>query len=91
MQMARMLAVMVLISLLPIRADAEVVFDWATVGNPGNPHDGSGYGGVDYTYRIAKHEVTNGQYAEFLNAVDSTGANTFAFTIQIWQEAEAAF
>ena len=54
-------------------ADA-VTFDWATVGNPGNADDihGSGYGGVDYTYRISKHEVTNSQYAEFLNAVAST-------------------
>jgi formylglycine-generating enzyme required for sulfatase activity len=49
-------------------------FDWATVGNPGNADDihGDGYGGVDYTYRISKHEVTNAQYAEFLNAVAST-------------------
>jgi formylglycine-generating enzyme required for sulfatase activity len=51
-----------------------VTFDWATVGNPGNsdriPDIGSG--GVDYTYRISKHEVTNAQYAEFLNAVAST-------------------
>jgi formylglycine-generating enzyme required for sulfatase activity len=51
-----------------------VTFDWATVGDPNNADDthGDGYGGVDYTYRISKHEVTNAQYAEFLNAVAST-------------------
>ena len=47
--------------------------EFVTVGNPGNldaPADASGarYGGVDYTYRIAKYEVTYGQYLEFLNA-----------------------
>ena len=54
-----------------------VTFDWATVGNPGNADDihGAGYGGVDYTYNISKHEVTNAQYTAFLNAVDPTGAN----------------
>ena len=50
-------------------------FDWTTVGNPGNLDDDTGYGGVDYTYRIGKHEVTNAQYAEFLNTVDPTGTN----------------
>jgi len=57
-----------------------VIFDWATVGNPGNtgeyqPLQGT-FGAVDYTYRISKHEVTNNQYTEFLNAVDPTGANS---------------
>jgi sulfatase modifying factor 1 len=52
-----------------------VTFDWATIGNPGNAADDTGFGAVDYTYRISKHEVTNAQYAEFLNAVDPTGAN----------------
>ena len=60
-------------------ADA-VTFDWATVGDPNNADDthGAGYGGVDYTYRISKHEVTNAQYVEFLNAKDSTGVNSLA-------------
>ena len=47
--------------------------EFVTVGNPGNadaPADDSGkrYGGVDYTYRIGRYEVTYGQYLEFLNA-----------------------
>lgn len=54
---------------------AEVTFDWATVGNPGNGPDDTGFGSVPYIYRISKHEVTNAQYTEFLNAVDPNGAN----------------
>ena len=47
--------------------------EFVTIGDPGNqdaPADSSGerYGGVDYTYRIGKYEVTYGQYLEFLNA-----------------------
>ena len=55
-----------------------VDFEWAEVGNPGNPADDTGWGNVDYRYLISKHEVTNFQYTEFLNAVDPTGANSFA-------------
>jgi sulfatase modifying factor 1 len=66
----------------------QVSFDWATVGDPGNAADTqvmnkgpaadftTGYGAVDYTYRIAKQQVTNTQYVTFLNAVDPTGANS---------------
>ena len=56
-------------------AQAEVVMDWVTVGDPGNVDDthGDGYGGVDYVYNIGKYEVTNSQYAEFLNAVAAVG------------------
>ncbi len=50
---------------------------WVTVGNPGNPADTevmaadrtSGYGAVDHEYRIGKYDVTNTEYAAFLNAV----------------------
>jgi formylglycine-generating enzyme required for sulfatase activity len=60
-------------------ASATVTFDWATVGNPGNAADpATGFGAVAYEYRISKYEVTNAQYAEFLNAVDSTGVNTLS-------------
>ena len=49
--------------------------EWVTVGDPGNDDDthGDGYGGVAYPYRIGKYEVTNAQYAEFLNAVAAVG------------------
>lgn len=52
-----------------------LVIETVTVGNPGNPgesqFDGI-YGGVNYTYDIAKFEVTAGQYTAFLNAVAAT-------------------
>lgn len=59
---------------------ARVAFEWATVGNKGNAADTkvmsdgtTGYGSVSYAYRISKHEVTNAQYIEFLNAVAAVG------------------
>ena len=46
-----------------------VEFEWLLVGNPGNAADiSSGFGAVDHTFLIAKYEVTNAQYAQFLNA-----------------------
>ena len=63
---------------------AQVTFEWATVGNPGNGPDqlytsnnpnNLRFGAVGYTYRISKHEVTNDQYTVFLNAVDPMGTN----------------
>ena len=67
---------------------AQVTFDWASVGNPGNapdtlvmtkgavPDSTTGYGSVGYTYQISKYDVTNAQYVQFLNAVDPAGSNT---------------
>jgi formylglycine-generating enzyme required for sulfatase activity len=53
-------------------AASEVSFEWITVSAPGNACDPQGigrcFGAVDYTYRIARHEVANAQYVEFLNA-----------------------
>ena len=60
---------------LALPASAEVTFDWVTVGDPGNGCDTQGpycLGAVADTYRISKYEVTNAQYAEFLNAVAET-------------------
>ncbi|EIQ00804.1 hypothetical protein OpiT1DRAFT_05360 [Opitutaceae bacterium TAV1] len=68
-------------------ADPLVTISTATIGSPGNTADDAvmaydggttGYGSVAYEYRIATTEVTNAQYAAFLNAVDSSGANTLA-------------
>jgi len=58
---------------------AEVTFDWATVGDGGNAGDVQSqgtFGAVANTYRISKTEVTNGQYTDFLNAVDATATNS---------------
>ena len=58
-----------------------VIIDWVTVGDPGNACDlqvsPPGYcpGSVAAQYRISKFEVTNAQYAEFLNAVADTDTN----------------
>ena len=51
-----------------------VTFEWVTVGQPGNEPDavencmGAACGAVPYVYEIAKHEVTQAQYVESLNA-----------------------
>src|SRR5262249_4802128 len=46
--------------------------DWSIVGNPGNACDPQGqscFGAVLYPYSTSTTEVTNAQYAAFLNAV----------------------
>ena len=52
-----------------------VTIDWVLVGDPGNAADtpssncfAANCGSVGYEYFISKYEVTNAQYAEFLNA-----------------------
>ncbi|BBO32081.1 formylglycine-generating enzyme family protein [Lacipirellula parvula] len=55
---------------------------WVTVGNPGNfggPETyGRVFGSVAYAYEIGRFEVTNGQYAEFLNSKDPAGTNSLS-------------
>jgi len=50
-----------------------VTIPTVTVGDPGNLPDlrysTTGFGSVAYAFRIGKWEVTNSQYAEFLNSV----------------------
>jgi formylglycine-generating enzyme required for sulfatase activity len=54
---------------------------WVPIGDPGNAPDtatncqAADCGSVSYTYFIAKHEVTNAQYVEFLNAVAADDPN----------------
>lgn len=69
-----LLAVVTATQLLSSPATA-VTIDWVTVGNPGNTADNTGYGSVSTTYRISKFEVTNAQYAEFLNATAASDPN----------------
>jgi sulfatase modifying factor 1 len=49
-----------------------VTIEYVTVGDAGNAADTTGYGAVAYAYQIGKYEVTNAQYAEFLNNVAAT-------------------
>jgi sulfatase modifying factor 1 len=71
--MTRTLLLLLAVASLPQPCLAEVTFDWAYVGNVGNsPDPATGAGAVSYDYAISKHEVTNAQYTEFLNAVAAT-------------------
>lgn len=67
-------------ALLAPSASAIVLIDWVTVGNPGNACHPFGtsaicVGAVATPYRIGRFEVTNAQYAEFLNAVAALDSN----------------
>ena len=64
-----------LLSLGIASSASAVTMEWTFVGNPGNPGDpnagcviASGCGQVNNAYAIGTYEVTNAQYAEFLNA-----------------------
>lgn len=48
-------------------------YELVTIGNPGNLNDVvTGYGSVNYIYKIGKYLVTIGQYTEFLNSIAVT-------------------
>ena len=54
-------------------ASAQITIPTVLVGDPGNAADPTtGYGSVGYEYNIGTTEVTNAQYAAFLNAVART-------------------
>ena len=57
-------------------AQGAITFTWLDVGDAGNGDDpATGYGGVDYDYQISAHEVTNAQYAQFLNSIAATSGD----------------
>jgi len=75
--MARLLALAALLFAFP--AYAVVNIDWVSVGDPGNvchPHAIPCSGRVEEPYWISKFEVTNAQYAGFLNAVAATDTHS---------------
>ena len=53
--------------LMASNAKATITIPTVPVGNAGNAAHSSGYGAVAYTYNIGATEVTNAQYAAFLN------------------------
>jgi len=72
-----LVALIAILAVVPAATGATI--ETVPIGNPGNvPMNGidSGPGAVEYDYRIGKYEVTNAEYVEFLNKVDSTGVNT---------------
>lgn len=57
-------------------ASAEITIPTVPIGNAGNAADPTtGFGSVAYTYNVGSTEVTNAQYAAFLNAVAATDTN----------------
>jgi formylglycine-generating enzyme required for sulfatase activity len=62
-----------------VPAASAVNIDWVNVGGAGNACDvqlQGCYGAVATNYLVSKTEVTNAQYAEFLNAVAATDTNS---------------
>jgi formylglycine-generating enzyme len=60
-----------LLSLLIASSASAVTIDWTPIGDPGNacdPQPEGCFGAVGYAYNIGTFEVTNAQYADFLNA-----------------------
>ena len=65
-------AVVCILALLLGDEAGAVEMEWVLVEAPGNADGVYGFGAVDYYYQIGAYEVTNAQYAEFLNAVAAT-------------------
>ncbi len=59
-------------SLFALQSASAVTIQWSAVGDLDNAPDSTGYGAVAYNYSIDKYEVTDSQYAVFLNAMAAT-------------------
>ncbi|MEI8372586.1 MAG: autotransporter-associated beta strand repeat-containing protein [Planctomycetota bacterium] len=68
------LAAALVASAVAVRAGT-ITIDMVPVGNANNTADTNGYGRVTENFNIGKYEVTNAQYAAFLNEVDAGGTN----------------
>ena len=91
--MRAVLLLMVMFAAQP--AEAKVTFDWITIDDPGNAckEDSRGcHGAVPYVYLINKFELTNAQYAEFLNAVASGDSDRLyaEYSLEQWRGIEIA-
>lgn len=75
------LAILIDCSFAPMASALDI--DWVSVGGAGNACDARAqgcFGAVAQNYLIAETEVTNAQYAEFLNAVAKTDTNALYHT-----------
>lgn len=66
--------------LLAASSASAITIDTVQVGDAGNANDSTGFGAVSYDYQIGTHEVTNGQYASFLNSVAATDTHDLYHT-----------
>lgn len=72
MKAQNLLAITATVALIS-SATGSVTIDYVIIGNAGNTADPlTGFGAVDYEYKIGKYEVTNAQYGAFLNAAAKT-------------------
>ena len=72
MKAQNLLAITATVALIS-SATGSVTIDYVIIGNSGNTADPlTGFGAVDYEYKIGKYEVTNAQYGAFLNAAAKT-------------------
>jgi formylglycine-generating enzyme required for sulfatase activity len=74
----RKLSILLACAFLLSAPASAVTIDWVSVGGAGNACETQTqgcFGAVAYDYQISKYEVTNAQYAEFLNAVADTDTN----------------
>ncbi|REK10761.1 MAG: PEP-CTERM sorting domain-containing protein [Planctomycetota bacterium] len=62
------ISAVVLHGAMPTATASAITIDTVPVGNVGNADDTTGYGAVSYHFNIGTTEVTNAQYAAFLNA-----------------------
>lgn len=71
-----LVAVVPVVGLLCSGASGQVTIPTVAIGSPGNAADPlTGFGSVPYGYDIGRTEVTNAQYAAFLNAVAASDTN----------------
>jgi formylglycine-generating enzyme required for sulfatase activity len=67
-QFATVAAIAAVTGLAGTSALAQITIPTVPIGDAGNAADSTGFGSVAYTYNIGQNEVTNTQYAAFLNA-----------------------
>ena len=69
----------VLMSAALVQADSftGLDMDFVDIGNAGNTDDGTGYGAVDYSYRMGVNEVSQGMITAYNNATNAGPDITF--------------